>query len=380
MIIQSAQVAMKGYSSYQRTETLEIRSSISSELREINRTPSKAIAYLPAEEGGEGTFDQLDLSNQGLELAKMKQGISYSGNWQSWQIEIRKSIVEKILEQLQAFRDGQKGQSKGPDQKTPGESQYTQTQPGQTSDFYNKMREIAGQGSRGFMGFTQGQKAGLLVNVQNITTSRSVSIENSMQFQSSAVVKTADGREINVNLSLSMSQSFYEKHEASIQSVLVDPLVINVGATSAQLSDMKFDFDLDSDGTVDQISQLASGSGFLALDKNGDGSINDGSELFGARTGDGFAELAAYDSDKNGWIDEADDIFNKLRIWFRDEEGNSTLVGLGQAGVGAIFLGNVSTDYGLGALNNPDGVIRSTGMFLYENGQAGTIQHVDLAI
>ena len=49
---------------------------------------------------------------------------------------------------------------------------------------------------------------------------------------------------------------------------------------------------------------LGSGSGFLALDKNGNGKIDDGSELFGTKSGDGFADLAEYDSDGNGWIDE----------------------------------------------------------------------------
>lgn len=48
------------------------------------------------------------------------------------------------------------------------------------------------------------------------------------------------------------------------------------------------------------------GGVFLALDKNGDSVINDGKELFGAATGQGFKELAIYDSDKNYWIDEND--------------------------------------------------------------------------
>ena len=44
---------------------------------------------------------------------------------------------------------------------------------------------------------------------------------------------------------------------------------------------------------------MLNGSGYLALDKNGDGTINDGSELFGTRNGDGFADLAQYDEDGN---------------------------------------------------------------------------------
>ncbi len=128
-------------------------------------------------------------------------------------------------------------------------------------------------------------------------------------------------------------------------------------------------------------SKLGAGSGFLALDKNGDGIINDGSELFGALTGNGFAELAKYDQDGNGWIDEADEIFNKLLIWQKDEQGNDVLRGLGAAGVGAIYLGSANTNFSLNSAtdNHTNAVIRQTGMFLYENGESGTMQQVDFA-
>ena len=70
--------------------------------------------------------------------------------------------------------------------------------------------------------------------------------------------------------------------------------------------------------------------------------INDGNELFGTKSGDGFKDLAKYDKDRNGWIDEADDIFDDLRIWTKDEQGNDKLLTLKEAGVGAIYLGGFS--------------------------------------
>lgn len=103
-------------------------------------------------------------------------------------------------------------------------------------------------------------------------------------------------------------------------SVKTDPLMINLDANIGSVSDQKFFFDLDSDGKEEQISFAGKGSGFLALDKNGDGKINDGSELFGTSSGDGFKDLAEYDEDKNGWIDENDSIFSKLKVWTKDEE------------------------------------------------------------
>ena len=86
-------------------------------------------------------------------------------------------------------------------------------------------------------------------------------------------------------------------------------------------------------------------SGFLALDKNSDGIINDGSELFGTKTGNGFSELAEYDSDGNGWIDENDEVYDQLKVWVKDENGKDTLLSLKEANVGAICLGSSKTTF-----------------------------------
>jgi hypothetical protein len=139
-------------------------------------------------------------------------------------------------------------------------------------------------------------------------------------------------------------------------------------------------FDLDSDGEKDSISVLNSDSGYLSLDLNGDGIINDGSELFGTKSGDGFSDLAAYDEDGNGWIDEADSIFNRLKITVMDADGNQTLYSLKDKGVRAICLKRVETDFSLKSLkdNRTNGMIRETGFFLFESGKAGTVQHLDL--
>lgn len=202
-------------------------------------------------------------------------------------------------------------------------------------------------------------------------------------FSTMGTVKTADGREINFQLDLTMSRSFQEYYETNYTQEMVkmiDPLVINLDSNIATLSDQKFEFDLDADGVKDTISMLNQGSGYLALDKNEDGMINDGSELFGTRSGDGFQDLATYDLDGNGWIDENDEIFDKLLIWSKNERGEDELYTLKEAGVGAICLRKASTDFSLNNLKNnqTNGAIRNTGVFLYENGNVGTIQHIDL--
>jgi hypothetical protein len=205
----------------------------------------------------------------------------------------------------------------------------------------------------------------------------------SMSFSSSGSVVTEDGRTINFNLNFNVSREFMSYQHISIRAgdALLDPLVINFKNASASLGDRNYYFDIDCDGKKDNIAFTGMGSGFLALDRNNNNIIDDGSELFGPKSGNGFNELAVYDEDQNGWIDENDEIFDKLRIWTLDDDGNKTLLALGQVGVGAIYLGNVRSEYGLKtAANDSLGQIRSTGIFLKENGQVGTIQHVDLAI
>ena len=165
----------------------------------------------------------------------------------------------------------------------------------------------------------------------------------STTFATSGIVRTADGRDINFNMEVSMSRAF----TASINSLEVesyiktDPLMINLDTDIGSVSDQKFFFDLDADGKEEEISFAGKESGFLALDRNGDGKINDGSELFGTKSGDGFKDLAAYDED-----------------------------------------GNVDTQYSLKDDENKlNGKIKKTGIYLRESsGEVGTMNHVELVV
>lgn len=206
----------------------------------------------------------------------------------------------------------------------------------------------------------------------------------STTFATSGIVRTVDGRDINFNMEVSMSRAF----TASINSLEVesyiktDPLMINLDTDIGSVSDQKFFFDLDTDGKEEEISFAGKGSGFLALDRNGDGKINDGSELFGTKSGDGFKDLAAYDADGNGWIDENDAIFSQLKIWTKDEDGKDKLISLKDADVGAIYLGNADTQFSLKDEDHKlNGEIKKTGIYLHESsGEVGTVNHVDLTI
>jgi hypothetical protein len=206
----------------------------------------------------------------------------------------------------------------------------------------------------------------------------------SSTFIANGIIKTQDGQELNFTASLNMSRAFQTSSQLSItagEPEKKDPLVINFNGKAAELSNTRFNFDIDSNGSLDQINVLKPDSGYLALDKNNDGVINDGSELFGAKTGQGFAELATYDQDNNNFIDENDAIYQKLRIWQRHEDGSQQLLALGDKNIGAIFLGHVTTPFQLkNAENKTLGDVTSSGVYLTEQGQVGTVQQIDLSV
>lgn len=214
------------------------------------------------------------------------------------------------------------------------------------------------------------------------TYSSSFTEKECTTFSSTGSVKTADGRELSFNLDMSMSREYMEKHSISYvtdySAILTDPLVINLKDNPVSVSDQSFLFDIDGDGKDETIARMNSNSGFLALDKNGDGIINDGNELFGTKTGNGFKELSEYDSDGNGWIDESDEVYEKLKVWITDENGNDKLISLKDADVGAIYLGNAKTTFNVtDDTNDLKARVRSTGVYLHEDGSAGSVQQVD---
>jgi hypothetical protein len=209
--------------------------------------------------------------------------------------------------------------------------------------------------------------------------------KETVAFQAGGVVKTADGKEIQFALNLQLTREQYEEvsiHLAAGSANRVDPLVINFDGTAAELTDTKFAFDLNADGTQEDISFLQPGSGFLVLDPTGAGQVADGSALFGPTTGNGFAELSQYDADGNGWIDEADPVYNDLRIWTKDSAGADVLNTLAEKDVGAIYLGNVDGTFALkGADGQDNGQLQRLGVWLSESGGApGVVSEVDLTV
>ena len=211
--------------------------------------------------------------------------------------------------------------------------------------------------------------------------------KQTVDFSTSLQINTPNSS-FSIDLSISYSQELYESHRSKLvigEEAAIDPLVINFGEDVnpfENLSELKFEFDLDSDGNDDLIPMLKQGAGYLALDKNDNGLIDDGAELFGTDSGNGFKDLAKYDKDHNNWIDENDEVFHKLKIWQKDDTGGNKLVSLVDLNVGAIYLGDVQSGFKYqNGINNTEAIQKSNGIFLKEDGSgAGIVSSIDIVI
>jgi len=198
-----------------------------------------------------------------------------------------------------------------------------------------------------------------------------------LDIQMSGCVQTAT-QKIAINMDISFSSSFTQKHQL-LKTQFYDPLVLNFDGVLPDLDTQNFSFDIDCDGKSDQISMLKEGSGFLALDKNNNGYVDDGTELFGTQSGNGFSDLRRYDEDKNGWIDENDSIMDGLRIWLKNGDEDN-LITLGEMGIGALYLGSTKNTFTIKSDENETlGKIKASGLFLNEDGTSGMMNQIDFA-
>jgi hypothetical protein len=202
-----------------------------------------------------------------------------------------------------------------------------------------------------------------------------VAEREAVSFQAAATVKTADGREIQVAAAFEMVRSSVTTIEASVRkgAALHDPLALSFTTAAPSVGGGSQLVDVDNDGEAESVAALAPGTAYLVRDRNGNGVVDDGSELFGPATQDGFGELAALDADTSGWVDEGDAAFAQLSLW--NGEAGSALTSLAQAGVGALATRNVATQYAYGATT---GTLAASSIFLYEDGRAGFTGELEL--
>ncbi len=149
---------------------------------------------------------------------------------------------------------------------------------------------------------------------------------------------------LDISVSLSFESTSIEVSAG--QANASDPIVLDLDGDGVELTRVSegVHFDLDADGVVETAATVTGGDGLLALDKNNNGIIDDGKELFGDQNGasDGFKELAKYDSNSDGKIDSQDSVFDQLRVLVRNGSEASSSLGqlltLSQVGIQSISL------------------------------------------
>lgn len=148
---------------------------------------------------------------------------------------------------------------------------------------------------------------------------------------------------VSVQLEFSFTVSIEVSVEGSVQES--DPIVLDLDGDGIELTHFRDGarFDIQASGRQVQTAFVTGGDAFLAIDRNGNGLIDDGSELFGDQRGaaNGFEELRSFDTNGDGQIDRFDANFDALRL-FRDNGNGQTeageLITLAEAGIESISV------------------------------------------
>ena len=170
----------------------------------------------------------------------------------------------------------------------------------------------------------------------------------------------------------------------AVAPVRVDPLILDLdgdGIETTNLVGSTTHFDLDANGFAERTGWVNGDDGLLALDRDGNGRIDNGQELFGDHTvlsdgtvaTSGFQALAEFDENADGVIDSNDSIYSQLRVW-QDANGNgiatsTELKTLAQLDIVSINLSSTVTQVS-DAMNN---IQRRLGSFSFANNTSGAM-------
>lgn len=196
-----------------------------------------------------------------------------------------------------------------------------------------------------------------------------------VQASFSGQLQLDDGSNISFAFDFSMAVSW--ARYSYIEQPVQDPLVVSLNGSPVQLSDDSTLFDLNSNGNKVNLPQLAAQQYYLAADRNNDKLINNGTELFGPQSGQGFAELAKFDDNNNGFIDPSDDIWQYLYLWRPKQQ----LLSVDEAKLGAFSLSSVATPMPLlDKQQQKSGEVQRSGLAFTNDAKPVLVQQIDLVV
>jgi len=134
-----------------------------------------------------------------------------------------------------------------------------------------------------------------------------------------------------LNLRFRQNTSVEERIGISLEELgikKVDPLVLDLDGNGIQLTEAGKGaiFDVTADGKLDSTAWVKGNTALLTYDRNGNGVVDNGSELFGDQNGaaHGFEELGKYDANGDRKITILDPIFKALKL-YRDLNGDGKM-------------------------------------------------------
>ncbi|KJZ37687.1 calcium-binding protein, partial [Pseudomonas fluorescens] len=159
---------------------------------------------------------------------------------------------------------------------------------------------------------------------------------------------------------LSMTDSLVAelRNAYNVAMHMASPLVLDLDGDGVETlsSTNGIHFDHDGNGFAETTGWVGKDDGLLVWDRNGNGQIDDGSELFGSyskltsgqNAANGFVALADLDSNHDGKVDSTDVDFGKLRVW-KDgdsdaEVDSGELLSLGEVNVDSLSVSYVGQD------------------------------------
>lgn len=161
------------------------------------------------------------------------------------------------------------------------------------------------------------------------------------QMRKNLDVGSSRRRQVDIQVRVSVQQvsirvDFGDRQQP--QPAKTDPIVLDLDGNGIRVTGIAEGavFDIDADGHLDRTSWVTPGDVLLALDRNRNGRIDDGSELFGDQRGavNGFEELRKLDDNRDGVMDAQDGAFGDLVVLSR----GGSLASLAEVGVAAVRL------------------------------------------
>ena len=196
-----------------------------------------------------------------------------------------------------------------------------------------------------------------------------------VQASFSGELQLKDGSNISFAFEFSIAVSW--ARFSYTEQPLQDPLVVSLTGSPVQLTEQNMLFDLNSNGDKVKLPQLAAQQYYLAADRNQDRQVNNGAELFGPQTGQGFAELAKFDDNGNGFIDPGDDIWQYLYLWRPNEQ----LLSMNDAKLGAFSISSAATPMPLlDKQQQKSGEIQRSGLAFTDDAKPVLVQQIDLVV